>query len=215
MQRLFRAGKTFCCILHFSLFFTCSTNPLAPDNPEQTAVSYDGKTDQDLVTWFIIDNDRLTFMNFSWLSGDAPFGRSGVRGSTDDPVPVLQNGKFTYADSDGGWSIAGERDGRNFSGKWSTKNPEQSGTWSASESTTLLVQTETITAKIGNLLNLDIEGGVPPYEVINEPDSDIATAEISFFGGLRIRIRGKGETSVTLGDQSLYQLTSSITIKVE
>lgn len=200
-----------------SLFFVCSDRILRPGNPE-FPISYSGKTNQDQFIGFVVDNNVITQICFSWKTSELGKRRSSQK---RDTLTIISENRFTYSYNkydNSAWAVSGEYNNNRFSGIWATEYPPQNGTWTARTSKFLATNDDTLFIEVGRENSTSVFLGVEPFSIIQEPDSAIATITSNSWmvenGSITIKGISEGETELTIGDSSLQQLTVSIILQV-
>jgi hypothetical protein len=136
---------------------------------------------------------------------------------------VLQDNQFTVMDwddyrGDWIWTVSGLREGETFTGTWQVKEPSMQGTWTAERSQTLCYD-EFYDAHgniiVGKERHLSLGCGIEPYVVLVSPDPEICSVEGIADGFIVVKGIAPGETTVTVGDASFYQLTVEIPVRVK
>jgi len=84
----------------------------------------------------------------------------------------------------------------------------------------LTVAPQNVSTSIGQVTNVTISGGTPPYTITTDPTAGVATAERISFGGqnlgnnIAVTGRGRGQTSMIVSDSSVPAKTAGIQITV-
>jgi len=185
-----------------------------PVEPMVQGVSYDGRTDQDQLIWFVVDQNVITFLHFEWKTNSQ--SQRALR-TFSDTLAVIRDNKFVLANL-GEISITGTKPFNKFIGVWNSIVSETKGYWTAGKTTRLITQNDSITINAGTSAFNTIKCGIIPYQIVSEPDSNIVRlvdyGTYQIHGSMLLMAQAKGTTEMIIGDSSRPQLTVKIFIQV-